>query len=455
MNQSVRRAIVVTLVGVAAALVVLATLLLWFGMAARIYGAQTGMIQFVIAGITIAAAFGIWHIFALVDRHFRELDRARGTVVTLAGNQSAVVPLREPGETGQEIERLYVALGDLTARYAEERAAPDRRLGAILASVSEALVVITEQGQVSLVNYRAKAMLDGERVRVGTSVFAALERGPVVDAVARACREGQAVEAMLRSVDGEELPARVMNLDEHGGAVLSFAECDVEHRAEVEHDLELHDRPPEIMPASDETPLTELHVTVMDTETTGLNPASDRIISMGAVRVCGGRIYRSLGFDRLVQPGVPIPARSTAVHGITDAMVADAEIFPAVHADFVELAQDTVWIGHNVAFDIAMLRRECALAGLPWREPKALDTLLLAASLNLGLPGLSLEILAGYFGIDVHGRHTALGDSLVTAEVYVRMLPLLMDAGVATYGEAVQFSQRAKQVIARQKAAGW
>ena len=455
MNQGVRRAIVVTLVGVAAALVVLATMSVWFGIAAGASGAGTGMIQFVIAGVTIAAVFGIWHIFTLVDRHFQNLDRARGAIVTLTGNQSAVLPLREADETGQEIERLYVALGDLAARYAEERTAPDRRLGAILASISEALVVITEQGQVSLVNYLAKAMLGAERVRVGTSVFAALERGPVVEAVARARSQGQAVETTLRSVDGEALPARVMSLEEYGGAVLSFTECTAEHRAEVEHDLELHDRPPEVAPPNDETPLSELHATVLDTETTGLNPASDRIISIGAVRVCGARVYRSLGFDRLVRPGVPIPAGSTAVHGITDAMVADAEAFSAVHADFAALARDTVWVGHNIAFDVAMLRRECALAGLAWQEPKVLDTLLIASALDLGLPGLSLEILGDYFGVDVHGRHTALGDALVTAELYVRMVPLLLDAGVGTLGEAVRFSRRAKGVIARQKAAGW
>ena len=63
--------------------------------------------------------------------------------------------------------------------------------------------------------------------------------------------------------------------------------------------------------------------------------------------------------------------------------------------------------------------------------------------------------LAGHFGVNVRGRHTALGDSLVTAEIYVRMLPLLLDAGVNTFGAAVAFSQRAKEVIARQKAAGW
>ena len=455
MKRSLRRAIIIMLSGAAGCVVILAILSVWFAMAAPAAGAQTGFVQFLVGGVTLAAVFGVWYIFKLVDRHFHELDRLRGAIVTLAGNQSAVLPLREPGEIDLEIERLHQALGDLTARYAEERAVPDSRLGAVLASISEALVVITEQGQVSLVNYLAKDLLGGERVRVGTSVFAALERDPVTEAVERARKAGQAVEVTLRSVDGNTLTARVVTLAEHGGAVLTFAHAEGEHRPEVEHDLELHDQPPAPRPLTDDTHLTELPATVMDTETTGLNPAKDRVISIGGVRVYGGRVYRRFGFDRLVRPGVPIPGRSTAIHGINDAMVADADSFASVYHEFAQLSRDTVLIGHNIAFDVAMLRRECAMAKLPWREPKVLDTLLLADALKLGLPGLSLEILADYFSVNIRGRHTALGDSLVTAEIYVRMLPLVLEAGVSTLGEAVTFSNRARHLIAQQKAAGW
>ena len=440
MKRSLRRAIIIMLSGAAGCVVILAILSVWFAMAAPAAGAQTGFVQFLVGGVTLAAVFGVWYIFKLVDRHFHELDRLRGAIVTLAGNQSAVLPLREPGEIDLEIERLHQALGDLTARYAEERAVPDSRLGAVLASISEALVVITEQGQVSLVNYLAKDLLGGERVRVGTSVFAALERDPVTEAVERARRAGQAVEAGRRR---------------RAGPVLTFAHAEGEHRPEVEHDLELHDQPPAPRPLTDDTHLTELPATVMDTETTGLNPAKDRVISIGGVRVYGGRVYRRFGFDRLVRPGVPIPGRSTAIHGINDAMVADADSFASVYHEFAQLSRDTVLIGHNIAFDVAMLRRECAMAKLPWREPKVLDTLLLADALKLGLPGLSLEILADYFSVNIRGRHTALGDSLVTAEIYVRMLPLVLEAGVSTLGEAVTFSNRARHLIAQQKAAGW
>jgi len=450
MRYGARRQLMTTLAVVAA---VLAMLALWLAFATRQADGQVGFAAFALGAASLVGAFALWHLFTGISRHFRNLERLRGALVMLADNTHAVLPMDRDGDV--EVGRLRDALADLVARYAEERATPDRRLGAVLASRAEALVGITEQGQVSLVNAPGKELLGAERVRAGTSVFAALERDSVIAAMARAGDQGQPVEVTLTTVDGGALRARVVGLDEHGGAVLSFPAPGTRHRAELEHDLALHDRPPEVRPAAEATPLRELDVTVVDTETTGLDPARDRIVSLGAVRVHGARIYRGVGFDRLINPGMPIPARSVAVHGITDGMVADADPFPRVFEDFVGLLSGTVLVGHNVAFDLAMLRRECARAGRSWADPPFLDTLLLAAALDLDLPGLSLEALAEFFAVDVHGRHTALGDSLVTAEIYVRMLPRLREAGVTTFGQALALSRRARGVIARQKAAGW
>lgn len=415
--------------------------------------AEAGLGVFLI--LTVAV---LWHLFGLIQRHFRALERLRGSVVTLAGDGSAAPPRRKPGEPGEdgiEVERLYGAVADLAARYAEERAAPDRRLGAVLASITEAMLVITEQGQVSLVNYPAKALLDGERVRVGTSVFAALVREPVIAAVEQARRAGQPVSATLKSVDGVDLAARVASLGEHGGAVLSFIGEAGEHRAELEHDLGLHDRPPPAKSFTGATPLLDLPLVVLDTETTGLDVTHDRIVSIGAVRLHGAVIYRGSAFDQLVHPGVAIPPRSTAIHGITDAMVADARPFAEVFAELRPLLENVVLVGHNIPYDIAMLRRECRLAGLAWEPPATLDTLHLAAVLDPDLPDLNLETLAARFGVDVHGRHTALGDALVTAGIYLRMLPRLLDAGVKDFAAARAFCERAKHVAARQAEAGW
>jgi DNA polymerase-3 subunit epsilon len=419
------------------------------------FAATFGAREIAVAALLVVAGLALWRIAVVLDRHLRELHRLRGAIVTLASDEGAVPPRWRESEVGAEVAPLFTAIADFAATRAEERATPDRRLGAVLAAVSDGLVVITDRGQVSLVNHAAKTLLDAERVRVGTSVFAALERGPVTAAVESARRSGQPVEAELRTVGGAVLPARVADLDGHSGAILMFSGEGAEHRAELEHDLELHDQPPPARPVTAASLLADLPVTVVDTETTGLEVTEDRIVSVGAVRGHGMRIYRSVAVDRLVRSGVPVPPRSTAVHGITDAMLADAEDFPAVFARLAGVLDGTVLIGHNVAFDIAMLRGECRLAGLDWPDPPFLDTLVLAAALDPAAQDLSLEGLAGTYGVDIRGRHTALGDALVTAEIYARMVPRLIDAGVTTFGAALTFAARAKHVVARQRQAGW
>ena len=91
---------------------------------------------------------------------------------------------------------------------------------------------------------------------------------------------------------------------------------------------------------------------------------------------------------------------------------------------------------------------------MSWPYPPFLATLLLAASLDVDWPSLNLEDLAVVLGVDVHGRHTALGDSLVTAEVYARLLPRLAEAGVTTFGEAMRFCRGPSQIINEQNKAG-
>lgn len=409
----------------------------------------------------IVAAFALLHLRALLHAHLNTLERMRGAIVTLAASDSAVLPLLSE-EADHEAARLHAALGELTARTARERATPDLRLEAVLRSITDAILVITDQGQVSLVNYPAKMLLGEESVRVGTSVFAALRRDPVVRAMELSERKGRIVAAELLDVTGEIHTGWVSALGEHGGAVLSIPsdiagadEQGAGHRAGLEHDLALHDVPPPAPALIPATPLRDLPVLVLDTETTGLDVASDRIVSIGAVRLHGTRTYRSTSFDRLVNPGRPIPPRSTAVHGITDAMVAEAEPFAAVFEELLELLEGTVIVGHNIPFDLAMLRRECALAGIDWQPPAHLDTLPIVVAHDPALASFDLERLAERFGVDVHGRHTALGDCLVTAEIYARLVPQLIERGVASLGQAQRHAAQARAVIERQKKAGW
>ena len=104
---------------------------------------------------------------------------------------------------------------------------------------------------------------------------------------------------------------------------------------------------------------------------------------------------------------------------------------------------------------LAQQGREAKLADLPWREPVGLDTLRLYAALYPQAPDVELDAVAADLDVDVRGRHTALGDALVTAEVYRRLLPLLGAAGVRTLGEALAFAERPPMIRRLQRALGW
>lgn len=189
--------------------------------------------------------------------------------------------------------------------------------------------------------------------------------------------------------------------------------------------------------------LDEISFTVLDTETTGLDPAGgDRIVSVGAVRVVRGRVLRQETFERLVHPGRPVPAAATAIHGLSDAMLADAPHIEDVLPALARFAADTVLVGHDIGFDLRFLEAAAPSAGVDLSHP-VLDTLLLDAVLYPGQPDHSLEAIAARLGISVVGRHTALGDALVTADVLVGLLGPLREAGIRTLDDAFVASRRA------------
>ena len=120
------------------------------------------------------------------------------------------------------------------------------------------------------------------------------------------------------------------------------------------------------------------------------------------------------------------------------------------------MAANRVIVGHGIPFDLTVLRSECWRHGRPWDELVFIDTLRLASLLNPTLRKFDLESLSALYQIDLHGRHTALGDALVTAELYFRMLPRLQQQGFQTLRELLRFHcVEAVDVIAKQNEAGW
>lgn len=194
--------------------------------------------------------------------------------------------------------------------------------------------------------------------------------------------------------------------------------------------------------ALDDRPLRSLIYTVFDTETTGLNPSQgDEIIQIGATRIVNGKLLRQDAFEQLIDPGRSIPAASIPIHGITPAMVQGqpriGQVLPSFHA----YASDTVLVAHNAAFDMKFLQLKERSTGLRFDQP-VLDTLLLSAVIHPHQDSHRLEAIAQRMNITVLGRHTALGDALVTAEVFLRMIPLLAEMGILTLGQAREAAQK-------------
>lgn len=188
--------------------------------------------------------------------------------------------------------------------------------------------------------------------------------------------------------------------------------------------------------------LDQLTCTVFDTETTGLDPAGgDKVVSIGAVRVVNGRLVRQETYAQLVDPGRRVSWASRRIHGITDAMLAGQPRIGTVLPAFARFADGSVLVGHNVAFDLTFLALEEAETGIAFPHP-VLDTLLLSPVVHPSHADHSLEAVAGRLGVSVLGRHTALGDAILTGEIFVRLVALLMARGITTLGEAQEAARK-------------
>jgi DNA polymerase-3 subunit epsilon len=188
--------------------------------------------------------------------------------------------------------------------------------------------------------------------------------------------------------------------------------------------------------------LTQLTYTVFDSETTGLDPSGgDEIIQIGAIRIVNGRLLRNETYERLIDPHRPIAAASTRSHGITGDMLHGQPSIDRVLPDFHAFCEDTVLVAHNAAFDMRFLQMKEQSSGVTFHQP-VLDTLLLSAVIHPHQESHKLEAIAERLGVNVIGRHTALGDAIVTGEVFLKMIPLLAEQGIRTLRDAREASER-------------
>lgn len=155
-----------------------------------------------------------------------------------------------------------------------------------------------------------------------------------------------------------------------------------------------------------------------DTETTGVNPQKDRIIEIAAFDPVQQRT-----FEKLVNPGISIPADASAIHGITNEMVANSPSFAHVANEFVEFcAGDVILIAHNNdGFDMHFLRQEFERHQVILPSWPFLDSLKWARRYRADLPRHSLQSLREVYGIPPNNAHRALDDVVVLHQLFSMM----------------------------------
>lgn len=164
--------------------------------------------------------------------------------------------------------------------------------------------------------------------------------------------------------------------------------------------------------------ISKCRFVVVDTETTGLNPyAGDEIISIGAVAVREGKVYEDEVFEAVVDPGRPIPPAVSQLIGITTEETKGRPKLIKVLPRFVDFLGDSVIAGHSIDFDMAFLNIKLKRwVGYPLRNC-VIDTLSLSWKLHPRWQSYTLESLLAHYGLPVVGRHTAIGDALMTAKI--------------------------------------
>lgn len=187
---------------------------------------------------------------------------------------------------------------------------------------------------------------------------------------------------------------------------------------------------------------------ILDTETTGLDPATgDRIVEIGAVELVN-HLPTGRTFHVYINPERDMPKEAEAVHGLSSAFLSDKPVFAAIAQEFLDFIADATLIIHNASFDMAFLNAELGFLRFPAIPPeRVVDTLHIARQKHPG-SGNSLDALCRRYGIDNSRRtkHGALLDSELLAEVYLELIggrqtALILEASVTKKAATVVAAQ--------------
>lgn len=180
----------------------------------------------------------------------------------------------------------------------------------------------------------------------------------------------------------------------------------------------------------------------VDLETTGLDARRDAVVAAAAIPVREG--VPQSGYVTLVDPERPIPASSSEIHGITDAMVAGAPTIDVVLDSLSGLYAGAILVGHGLDFDLAILEREARARRRRLPRVKTLCTMRLTAALHPDWTDVTLDTVAARLDVVVRDRHTARGDAEAAAAILMSLLPVLRARGVTRLSEVLWLQSSAR-----------
>ncbi len=187
------------------------------------------------------------------------------------------------------------------------------------------------------------------------------------------------------------------------------------------------------------TPLLALSAVILDTEATGLNPLKDRVIQIGAVKGIKEKSKDLQSFESFIKTDMPISQGASNITGITSEDLMGAPDFVEIITPLNDFISNNIIIGHHIDFDIAILQQEYLRAQQHWPSLRSLDTGNLFRIVVQETPDYTLDTVMEFLNIDPEKfgkRHSALGDALMTREVFLKLIPLLRDKGIRTLAEA-------------------
>ncbi len=415
---------------------------------------------FVFAGILatfgiVALTAGVWLLFD--DNVAKPIERLSAQLRTRAHagitGDMDMQAARYLGDLAPAAGAVTAALSENAVSTAQRIASETERLTAekahltaLLTEIPVATLLINASDQIVLYDGQAAEVLAQQAMpRLNAPLSDYFDPADLRAARKAMTKSGREITRTIAGLDGKQSYDARMKPMQGGGYMMIVDAAHIEITPEAArpliYDFALMDR--QSGGKIDDVPLSALTFTVFDTETTGLLPHKDEIVQIGAVRVVNGRIVEGEEIDQLVNPGRPIPPSSTKVHKVTDAMVADQPSIAQAGRLFHAFARDSIIVAHNAPFDMAFLQRHKARMGVVWDHP-VLDTVLLSAVLFGASDTHTLDALCTRLGVTIPDRlrHTALGDARATAEVLVRMLPMLEAHGLTRFGAVIAETRR-------------